>query len=297
MSSVPNDDDAIIQHDTAMETDKQPNTQIGYSHSNARNDELELSLVEAKNKLKVSNQQVSNYRKVATFFVVVGAIPAVLLAFQILDSTGWAILSGLFFILSLLMFIASAGAQISVQKAEAEIEKLENRNQVRSIFSGDPTGTSKNEPSYFDKLVQINIENLSEYYSLVKVHTNKSFSFSVIAGLVGFVLIVIGLVFSFVNTNEQVALVAFISTGSGILIEFIAGVFFFLYNRTVIQLKEYHDSLLDVQNILLSFKIVEDTQDESVKARMMEQMLTFLMTKKIAKLQSETPEPQSQSNR
>ena len=78
-------------------------------------------------------------------------------------------------------------------------------------------------------------------------------------------------------TKTQI--ISYISAGAGTLIEFIAGVFFYLYNKTVSQLKEYHDSLLKVQNILLSFKIVGDIQSETDKVKMMVQMLDFLMGK------------------
>jgi Cyanobacterial TRADD-N associated 2-Transmembrane domain len=47
---------------------------------------------------------------------------------------------------------------------------------------------------------------------------------------------------------------SYISTGAGVVTEFIAAVFFYLYNRTVRQMKEYHDSLLSVQNILCPSK-------------------------------------------
>lgn len=67
--------------------------------------------------------------------------------------------------------------------------------------------------------------------------------------------------------------------------EFISGVFFYLYNRTVLQLKAYHDSLLDVQNVLLSFRCVEGAgiNDEAQRIEIIKQMLAYLLTKKEAK--------------
>jgi hypothetical protein len=44
-------------------------------------------------------------------------------------------------------------------------------------------------------------------------------------------------------------------------------------------MKEYHDSLLAVQNILLSFKLVGDTTDLKDKTRMIEVMLQYLVGK------------------
>jgi len=41
-------------------------------------------------------------------------------------------------------------------------------------------------------------------------------------------------------------------------------------------LKEYHNSLLDVQNVLLSFNIVQDFEGE-IKAEMVSQMIASLL--------------------
>ena len=100
------------------------------------------------------------------------------------------------------------------------------------------------------------------------------------AGVAGFILICVGLTLGFTSTTNSQILV-FISTGSGIVTEFIAAIFFYLYNRTVRQMKGYHDSLLNVQNILLSLKLVEDTKEESEKVKMIGQMLEYLVGKKI----------------
>ena len=42
-------------------------------------------------------------------------------------------------------------------------------------------------------------------------------------------------------------------------------------------MKDYHDSLLEVQNILLAFKIVGDTEQETEKAKMVSEMLKYLV--------------------
>jgi hypothetical protein len=87
-----------------------------------------------------------------------------------------------------------------------------------------------------------------------------------------------GLVISLTNTANS-ELITVVSVAAGIITNFVAAIFFYLYNRTVQQLKGYHDSLLDVQNILLSFKIVGDLTDESQKAGMALNMIGFLISK------------------
>ncbi|CSA75054.1 TRADD-N-associated membrane domain-containing protein [Vibrio cholerae] len=74
--------------------------------------------------------------------------------------------------------------------------------------------------------------------------------------------------------------VAYISAGSGVIVEFISGVFFWLYSKTTQQLKGYHDSLVDIQNVLLSFKVVEDTADKETKLEMAKIMITSLNSAK-----------------
>jgi hypothetical protein len=130
--------------------------------------------------------------------------------------------------------------------------------------------------NYFDSLVRINIENLGRYYALVRNQADKSFLVSVCAGVLGFILIAMG---SFIETPSQ------LTTISGLLTEFISAVFFYLYSQTVRQMKEYHDSLLTVQNVLLSFKLIDDTRDETQKGAMIRDMLKYLARSNSASLQ------------
>jgi Cyanobacterial TRADD-N associated 2-Transmembrane domain len=132
------------------------------------------------------------------------------------------------------------------------------------------------EEEYFDKLVRINVENLSTYYIQVKDHANKSFVASVMMSIIGFSLIIIALIVGF-NTNNHVQPLSYVATASGIIIEFISALFFYLYIKTVVQMKEYHDSLLSVQNILLSFKLVESIKVETQKNDAIAQIIKYLI--------------------
>ena len=134
--------------------------------------------------------------------------------------------------------------------------------------------------SYFDRLVNINIRHLNDYYRLVSEQTDKSFGLSRSVSLVGFGFILIGLVVGLAVPDNQ-RLVAYLTTAAGILINFISSIFFYLYNRTVRQLKEYHTSLIQVQNVLLSFKIIEDISVDDGKHDITKQMIEFLILQQI----------------
>ena len=163
-----------------------------------------------------------------------------------------------------------------IASLRAERDGLAARKRILSRLLPSSTDAAQAEPSYFDRLVGINVENLAAYYTLVKVHTDKSFVVATGAAVVGFALIATGLAFGYLGSDPS-SHMAYVSAGAGVLTEFIAGVFFYLYNRTVRQLKEYHDSLLAVQNILLSFKLVGDLQASEEKTRMVSSMLAYLV--------------------
>lgn len=173
-------------------------------------------------------------------------------------------------------FVGIQASYISSRgRIEAEIELREAKARIATELPPGPAEGDQPQQSYFESLVKINVDNLAEYYSLVKVHTNNSFKASLGVGLIGFVLIMIGVIAGF--GGVATATPAKVAATSGVLTEFISGVFFYLYSKTVRQLKDYHDSLLAVQNILLSFKLVSDTEDPATRRDMTSQMCTFLL--------------------
>ncbi len=145
------------------------------------------------------------------------------------------------------------------------------RPTVLGSTAAQPAGSN-----YVEGLVSINVENLAAYYQVVKSHAQKSFYVSLIVGMIGFLLIAAGLVLGYASPQGQLIL-TYIAAGAGVVTEFISAVFFYLYYRTVRQMKEYHDSLIIVQNTLLSFKIVGETEKGDQKLRMIEKLLLYLI--------------------
>ena len=87
-----------------------------------------------------------------------------------------------------------------------------------------------------------------------------------------------GVTLEFINSSHFNT-VSIISAVSGVITEFISSIFFALHSRTVQQMKEYHNNLLNTQNILLSFTFIESTNNESEKSKMIGQMLASLINK------------------
>jgi hypothetical protein len=173
-----------------------------------------------------------------------------------------------------LLFISGIALQI--------ISFFSTRNEIKSIEEKIDTLTgfkSKHESiEYINELVEINVSRLDEYYNEVKRHTVYSFSVALIVGIVGFLLIFIGIIIGYMNDNISLAA---ISGASGIITEFISGVFFYLYNKTVKQLKMYHDNLIQLQNILLSLQLIERIKDPGETYKVIDKVIDYLIGQKL----------------
>lgn len=169
------------------------------------------------------------------------------------------------------VFLAfTSGMGSDPEKHRVEIEKTESLKRVYFGFLD-----ADSDEKYFDQLVKINIENLGDYYSLVRIHTGHIFRASLVVSLIGFALISAGLAISFLK--DGLRNVTYLATASEIIVEVVAGTMFYMYGKTVRQLKSYHDSLLNVQNILLSFKLIEGTSDAKERSIMTQKMIEFLV--------------------
>lgn len=121
------------------------------------------------------------------------------------------------------------------------------------------------EADFFNNLVNLNFKYLDRYYLQTQIQANKSFLVSVVASLVGFAIIITGITMMYLGNTEP----AYVTTGTGLVSEFIAAVFFYLYNRTIIKMSEYHQKLVLTQNIALALKISQGLPEpDRVKTQM-----------------------------
>ena len=120
------------------------------------------------------------------------------------------------------------------------------------------------EVDFFTKLVKINFKYIDKYYLQTQIQADKSFTISVVSSIVAFLIIISGIFLMYIDEVSS----AYIATGTGLLSEFISAVFFYLYNKTIVKMGEYHHKLVLTQNISLALKIAEQLpEQEKVKAQ------------------------------
>jgi hypothetical protein len=91
------------------------------------------------------------------------------------------------------------------------------------------------------------------------------------------VILVFGILMMYFNPDKAKAFAGILTTSSGVLSQFIAAVFFYLYNQTIIKMSQYHQKLVITQNISLALKITAE-MDKDERAKSLTQLVDRLTT-------------------
>jgi hypothetical protein len=143
----------------------------------------------------------------------------------------------------LILLVAKVSKRVlSNRKIENEIDSLQEQ-----LEKGD----------FFTTLIRINFRYIDKYYLQTQVQADKSFYLSAAAAIVSLIMILAGIGMMFLGKTNP----AILTAASGVLGEFVASVFFFLYNRTVLEMSKYHQKLVLTQNISLALKMAEQLPD------------------------------------
>jgi hypothetical protein len=208
------------------------------------------------------------------------AISAVTLTFALLLHSrpgGWALAGEVI----LWLFSGVCWLFVVVGLATYANERHEAREVARDLRAAQERAglvAPDEGADYFERLVAINLTNLSDYYRLVRLHAGRSFVLAASASAFGFALILAALAVSLALRPDAQS-IGYVGAAAGTVTEMVAAVFFVLYSRTIRQLKDYHDSLLQVQNVLLGLKMVESVADPETRAELTSAVLSSLLDK------------------
>ncbi len=110
----------------------------------------------------------------------------------------------------------------------------------------------------FKNSIQMSYTYLNQYYQQTREHAQRGFMVTVGVAIFGALLICAGIVAMFFGPVSP----SYITCASGVITEFIAAVFFYLYNRTVSSMSNYHDKLVLSQNISIALRVAESLPSE-----------------------------------
>lgn len=123
------------------------------------------------------------------------------------------------------------------------------------------------------------IELLSEFYKLAIEQATRSFRSALLVSGAGFIFLLFAIGMQLYSGQGTLNNGAIIPLVSGAIIEFIAGVMFYLYSKTVTQLNLNQDKLATLQRFLLADSITSSLKDgereDKTRAKLIDQLITL----------------------
>jgi len=177
----------------------------------------------------------------------------------------------------ILNFVLRRLGEYSIEKKIYEYKnpKLDTKQQEKKYEE------SKKENN-FDILSNINIEHLNKYYTQTYNQCDKSFTIAKMASNASYIILALGIILFFISIlileTDQSRLIMFgITTGAGVIIKVVSSLYFYIYNKSVSKLNEYHDKLYTIQNVLISLELSNQIEDsvkrDDIKADMIKRLL------------------------
>jgi hypothetical protein len=139
----------------------------------------------------------------------------------------------------------SALSKLFAQQAEQASKEKRDYSAKLEAAKGDEV---------FKYLLLINVASLESYVAQTRVQAEQSFRWSKAVAVIGFLIIAVGVsVAIYTSAGGAIRIeAAYLASLSGVVVEFVAGVFFYLYNRTLQQINVFHQRLADSQQLSIS---------------------------------------------
>lgn len=124
----------------------------------------------------------------------------------------------------------------------------------------------------FKNSIKMSYKYLDEYYLQTREHAQRGFRVTVGISIFGALLISGGIIGMFLGRVD----LSYIPCASGVITEFVASIFFYLYNKTVSSMSQYHNKLVLSQDISIALKVADSlpTGDQAkVKTEIISELL------------------------
>ena len=116
-----------------------------------------------------------------------------------------------------------------------------------------------------NNLIETSYKYLDQYYLQTREHAQKGFIATVAVSSIGAVIIVVGIFALYFGKTTP----AYVTTACGVLTEFIAAVYFYIYNKTIQGMNSYHNKLVLSQNIALALELSHTLENKKDDAKML----------------------------
>lgn len=215
-------------------------------------------------KLKVRLQELEKQRKGKKMYSLVALLSliAVLLSFLFVFDTlnyplTFSTIAGSLLLGGVVGAIASLYVSMLYEMREGTL-----RRKILE-YEADNTQDEVTE-DIFENSIKISYKYLDQYYLQTREQAQRGFFVTVCVAVFGALLIFVGVVAMFLEKVQP----SYITCASGVITEFIAAVFFYLYNKTVSSMSKYHNKLVLSQNVSIALKVADSLPpDDKTKTK------------------------------
>ncbi len=235
--------------DTFLETSYNEKIKIEY-------EELKLRLEQLKKK--------RSWKSLCKFGAMV-ALPVFLMAFMLIaDEWYYYDFKDLIPKILISITIGIVFAILSMSFLSIFYEMEENRMSRLLLRYETDSIQSEVKEDIFENSIKMSYKYLDQYYDQTREQAQRGFKVTVYVASFGALLIGLGITAMFFGMADP----ATITCASGVVTEFIAAIFFYLYNKTITSMSNYHNKLVLSHNISIALK-VSDTlpTEDKVKAK------------------------------
>ena len=215
----------------------------------------EASLNEDKeyNKIKAKYQDLTSKRSQKIFWlyaiVVFLSFTGFLLwfAFDVFDKLSLSIVLGTLLISLFITIFILAFCSLLLENKKSVLQRRISEYEAEHI-------QENMEEDIFKNSIKMSYKYLDQYYHQTREQAQRGFMVTVYVAVFGAMLITGGIVaMMFFDATSP----SYVTCAAGVITEFIAAVFFYLYNRTISSMSKYHNKLVLSQNISIALKIAD----------------------------------------
>lgn len=157
---------------------------------------------------------------------------------------------------------------------ELELKKIKKEREIINHKIEDEE--TKSSQSKTVDLIRLNLNQLTEYYSINKNQAKSSYYLSILFVSVGFAALIACILIALYSKDSKMT-IAIISGVSGILLQFLGGANFFLYNKSLEQVNRFYDQLVKMQDTMLAVDIIQQVDERKNKLLMTEVLVNSLI--------------------
>jgi hypothetical protein len=162
-------------------------------------------------------------------------------------------------IISLFVIILSY-TEIEVDNMKTTKLDLQNLREEREKLEND-LKTEESEQKDIFNIIRLNLNQITEYYTISKNQAKKSYNLSILAIILGLFTIIFGIWIFYFDINSNLS-ISILTSVAGIILEFIGGAYFYMYKENKKQLNYFYSELVDMQDIMLSIKLCNSLKEE-----------------------------------